>query len=90
MLDLIFVRDYLGNFSYYVINSPIVNLNKSGIRYLLTSACFDSGNNIDISTGKWITLNFKIEPFTIPQSTNVINENCKENNGWYKDKGLGF
>ena len=45
---------------------------------------------MDIPTVKWRTLNLQIEPFNFQLPIKVINENCTENNGRYKDKCLGL
>jgi hypothetical protein len=88
VVDLILVRDCLVHLSYNDIIKALENIKKSGIKYLLTTTFVDRKYNMDIPTGKWRTLNLQIEPFKFQLPIKVINENCTENNGRYKDKCL--
>lgn len=89
-VDMIFCRDCLVHLNYAEINNVLLNLKRSGSRYLLTTT-FPGRKNIDL-VGKdiWRTLDLQAEPFNFPAPLELINENCSEGNGAYRDKSLGL
>ncbi len=88
--DLIIVRDCLVHFSYADIFTAIKNIKSSGCKYFLTTTFPNHHLNHDIITGDWRTLNLQEKPFNFPNPILVINENCTEGNGKYKDKSMAL
>lgn len=88
--DMIIVRDCLVHLSYEDINSAIKNIKSSGSKYLLTTTFTDYHLNHDIVTGDWRPLNLQEKPFNFSSPILVINENCTEGNGEYKDKSMAL
>lgn len=87
--DLVFCRDCLVHFSYDDIKKAVANLKKSKSAYLLTTS-FPGCFNRDISTGEWRPIDLESEPFSFPPPLKLINENCTEENGRYRDKSMGL
>lgn len=88
-VDLILCRDCLVHFSYADIYLALRRFLDSGARYLLTTT-FPGRSNRDIATGDWRPLDFEREPFRFPAPLRVINEECTEFRGAYRDKSLGL
>jgi hypothetical protein len=88
--DMIIVRDCLVHLSYEDINSAIKNIKSSGSKYLLTTTFTNYHLNHDIVTGDWRPLNLQEKPFNFSSPILVINENCTEGNGEYKDKSMAM
>lgn len=88
--DMVIVRDCLVHLSYEDINRAIKNLKSSGSKYLLTTTFPEHHQNIDIVTGKWRPLNLQDKPFGFSTPVMVINENCTEDDGKYKDKSMAL
>ncbi len=88
--DLIIVRDCLVHLSNSNIFKAINNIKRSGSTDLLTTTFPDFNLNYDIVTGDWRRLNLEKEPFNFPLPLLVINENCTEKNGEYKDKSMAL
>ncbi|MCC5632043.1 hypothetical protein [Nostoc sphaeroides] len=66
------------------------NIKSSHIDYLLTTTFLNCEDNEDITTGDWRLLNLEKQPFNFPTPLLVINEQCTEGGGLYKDKSLGL
>ena len=88
--DLIITRDFLVHLSYEDIFAALKNIKSSGCKYLLTTTFPDHSLNYDIKTGDWRTLNLQQQPFNFPKPILVINENCTEGNGKFKDKSMAL
>jgi len=88
--DLLFIRDCFVHLSYDDIYSSIKNIKSSGCKYLLTTTFTNHHINKDIITGEWRPLNFQEKPLNFPNPILVINENCTEGNGDYKDKSMAL
>lgn len=88
--DIIIIRDCLVHFSYNDIFNSIKNIKSSGSKYLLTTTFTTCNFNYDIVTGYWRRLNLQKKPFNFPNPILVINENCTEGNGEYKDKSMAL
>lgn len=88
--DLIIVRDCFVHFSYSDISKSIKNIKKSGSRYLLSTTFQELEENSNIATGDWRPLNLRKKPFNFPDPMMIINENCTEENGKFRDKSLGL
>jgi len=88
--DLLFCRDCLVHLSYQDINKSIENIKSSGIKYLMATTFPDCEENKDITTGDWRILNLEKVPFNFPKPLFLLNENCTEGEGTYKDKSIGL
>lgn len=88
--DLIVVRDCLVHFSYIDIYKAIKNIKSSGSKFLFTTTFTDRDLNSDIITGEWRPVNLQKKPFYFPSPLLIINENCNENDGIYKDKSMAL
>lgn len=88
-VDLILCRDCLVHFSNADIFLTLRNFLDSGSRYLLTTT-FPGRLNQDIVTGDWRPIDFEREPFCLPPPQRLINEECTEFDGAYRDKSLGL
>ena len=75
---------------YSDISSAIKNIKQSKITYLLTTTFPNCELNEDITTGDWRLLNLEKQPFNFPPPLRLINEQCSEGGGLYKDKSLGL
>ena len=56
----------------------------------MTTTFTNYHNNFDIVTGDWRRLNLQEKPFNFPNPILVINENCTEGKGKYKDKSMAL
>lgn len=88
--DLIICRDCFVHFSYRDISKAVMNLHKSGIKYLLLTTVPDHSDNFNIKTGDWRALNFEEAPFNFPKPITKLTEGCTEQNGKYADKSLAL
>lgn len=89
-IDMIIVRDCLVHLSFEDINIAIKNIKSSGSKYLLTTTFTKYHQNHDIVTGDWRPLNLQEKPFNFSSPILIINENCTEGNGEYKDKAMAL
>ncbi|MBV8755446.1 MAG: class I SAM-dependent methyltransferase [Hyphomicrobiales bacterium] len=87
-VDLILCRDLLVHLDYSAAKRAIANFRASGSAYLLTTT-FPAHDNAQLD-GIWRPLNLQAEPFNFPPPLELINENCSENEGIYRDKSLGL
>ena len=88
--DLIIVRDCLVHFSNKDILNAITIIKSSGSKYLLTTTFTNHHMNFDIVTGDWRPLNLQDKPFNFAPPLMIINENCTECNGEFKDKSMAL
>lgn len=88
--DLVIIRDCLVHFQYDDIYKAISNIKTSGCKYLMTTTFTNYHKNYNIVTGDWRRLNLQEKPFSFPDPILVINENCTEGNGKYKDKSMAL
>jgi len=89
-VDLVFCRDCLVHLSFEDIGLGLDNIKKSGARYLMSTTFPDEKVNKDIPSGGWRPLNLTAEPFGFPEPVILLNENCTEAEGLFKDKSLGM
>jgi len=88
--DLLFCRDLFVHFSFADIRRALHNVQRSSITYLLTTIFPACTHNEDITTGDWRVLNLEAAPFQFPAPLRLINEQCTEGGGLYRDKSLGL
>lgn len=89
-VDLVFCRDCLVHFSFDDIFLALHNICDSQSELLLTTTFTDRKDNYDIVTGQWRVINLEVAPFMFPKPLKIINEECTERNGIYKDKSLAL
>jgi hypothetical protein len=87
---VILCRDCLVHLSFENIGRAIANFKRSGARVLLTTTFTDIAANADVEDGDWRALNFTRPPFGWPAPETLINEDCLEMDGAYRDKSLGL
>jgi hypothetical protein len=88
--DVIIVRDCFVHLSFADIFKALENIRSSGCKYLLTTTFPEHRVNYNITTGEWRTINLEKKPFNFQTPLLVINENCTEYNGKYKDKSMAL
>lgn len=86
--DLVFCRDCLVHLSFSHIFSSLKNIKASGSMYILTTTFTSRGNNEDMPTSKWRTINLQKPSFNFPQPISLIDEKCPVKG--FKDKHLGL
>ncbi len=86
--DLVFVRDCLVHLSYSDTKKALSNIIASRSRYLLTTSFVDRERNFNIASGEWRPINLEKQPYDFPPPIHVINENCTQDEGAYRDKSL--
>jgi hypothetical protein len=89
--DLILSRDCLVHLSYAQALATISNFKRSGATFMLTTTFTDRNENVDLKRKKtWRPLNLMLPPFSLSAPLRLINEDCSEENGKYRDKCLGL
>ncbi len=88
--DLLLCRDALVHLSFADAFRVIENVQRSPIPYLLTTTFPACEANEDITTGDWRPLNLEQPPFNFPPPIELIDEECTEGGGRYRDKSLGL
>jgi len=88
--DLLFCRDCFVHLSIADIFSALDRIKQSQITYLLTTTFPNCQENEDITTGDWRLVNLEKPPFNFPTPLRLINEQCSESGGLYRDKSLGL
>jgi hypothetical protein len=81
-------RDCLVHFSFKDINAALINLKRSGSKYLLTTTFPRVLINQYITTGAWRPVNLEKAPFFFPKPLMIINESYHK--GKYSSKSLGL
>jgi len=87
--DAILCRDALVHLSFANIERALENLRRSGAAWLITTTFPDWQANADCEDGDWRALNFERPPFNWEAPLELINENCTEAGGGWRDKSLG-
>jgi len=87
--DAILCRDCLVHFSFANIARTIENFHRSGATWLITTTFPEWQTNLDCEDGDWRALNFEQPPFRWGTSAELLNENCLEAGGGWRDKSLG-
>lgn len=88
--DLVLCRDCLVHFSFAHITQALVNISRSGARYLLTTNFSDRATQWDIATGDWRPINLLLPPFSFPAPVLSVRESCTEAGGRFADKSLSL
>ena len=86
--DVILCRDCLVHLSLADMQVALANISRSGAKWLLTTNFPSVTQNDDIVTGQWRPVNLTLPPLNLPQPTEIIAENCLENE--FADKTIGL
>jgi 2-polyprenyl-3-methyl-5-hydroxy-6-metoxy-1,4-benzoquinol methylase len=87
--DAILCRDALVHLSFVNIERALANFRRSGAAWLITTTFPDWQMNADCEDGDWRARNFERPPFNWDAPVELINENCTEAGGGWRDKSLG-
>jgi SAM-dependent methyltransferase len=87
--DAILCRDCLVHFSFANIAGAIENFRRTGATWLITTTFPEWQTNVDCEDGDWRALNFERAPFEWGVPRELLNENCMEADGGWRDKSLG-
>lgn len=88
--DLVFCRDCLVHLANRDALAALRNIAESGSKYLLTTTFPTRINTSDIATGQWRPINLTKEPFSLPEPMLIINEECTEAHGRFRDKSIAL
>jgi hypothetical protein len=87
--DAVLCRDALVHLSFANIERAIANFKASGAVWLIATTFPDWQANVDCEDGDWRALNFERAPFHWGSPVELLNENCLEAGGGWRDKSLG-
>jgi hypothetical protein len=87
--DAILCRDCLVHLSFANIERAVANFRASGAVWLIATTFPDWQANGDCEDGDWRALNLERAPFNFGPPAELINENCVEAGGGWRDKSLG-
>ena len=85
----ILCRDALVHLSFANVERAVANFRASGAAWLITTTFPEWQTNADCEDGDWRALNFEREPFDWGPPVELVNENCTEAGGGWRDKSLG-
>ena len=87
--DAILCRDCLVHLSFANIDRALANFRRSGAAWLIATTFPDWRTNAECEDGDWRALNFERAPFGWGPPVELLNENCQEAGGGWRDKSLG-
>jgi hypothetical protein len=87
--DAILCRDCLVHLCFANIERALQNFRQSGATWLITTTFPEWQQNLDCEDGDWRALNLERAPFFWGPPVELINENCLEAGGGWRDKSLG-
>jgi methyltransferase family protein len=87
--DAILCRDALVHLSFANIERAVANFRASGATWLIATTFPEWQTNGDCEDGDWRALNFERAPFDWGTPVELVNENCLEAGGGWRDKSLG-
>jgi hypothetical protein len=87
--DAILCRDALVHLSFSNIERAVANFRRSGAVWLIATTFPEWQVNRDCEDGDWRALNFEHAPFHWGPPFELVNENCTEAGGGWRDKSLG-
>jgi hypothetical protein len=87
--DAILCRDGLVHLSFANIERAVANFRASGAKWLIVTTFPEWQANADCEDGDWRALNFERAPFGWRPPVELLNENCLEAGGGWRDKSLG-
>jgi len=86
--DAILCRDCLVHLSFANIERAVANFSASGATWLIATTFPDWQANADCEDGDWRALNFERGSFHWGAPAELLNENCLEAGGGWRDKSL--
>jgi hypothetical protein len=87
--DAVLCRDCLVHLSFANIARASANFRRSGAAWLIATTFPEWQVNGDCDDGDWRALNFERPPFHWGPPAELLNENCREAGGGWRDKSLG-
>lgn len=87
--DAILCRDCLVHLPFKDIELAIENFRRTGANWLIATTFPEFLKNADCEEGDWRALNMEGSPFLWPKPIALLNEQCDEVGGAYRDKSLG-
>jgi 2-polyprenyl-3-methyl-5-hydroxy-6-metoxy-1,4-benzoquinol methylase len=87
--DAVLCRDCLVHLSFANIARAVANFRASGAVWLIATTFPEWQANADCEDGDWRALNFERAPFNWGPPVELLNENCLEAGGGWRDKSLG-
>ena len=87
--DAILCRDCLVHLSFANIIDAVANFRRTGARWLITTTFPELECNNDCEDGDWRALNLEKAPFCWRPPIELLNEQCDEAGGGWRDKSLG-
>ena len=87
--DAILCRDCLVHLSFANIERAVANFRASGATWLIATTFTGWQVNRDCEDGDWRALNLARAPFDLGAPVELVNENCTEAGGGWRDKSLG-
>jgi hypothetical protein len=87
--DAILCRDCLVHLSFANIERAVANFRASGAAWLIATTFPEWQVNADCEDGDWRALNFERAPFGWGLPVELLNEDCQEAGGGWRDKSLG-
>jgi len=87
--DAILCRDALVHLSFANIARTVANFRASGATWLIATTFPGWQTNADCEDGDWRALNFERAPFNWGAPVELLNEDCQEAGGGWRDKSLG-
>jgi len=88
--DVILCRDCLVHLPNIDVMNALLNIKRSGAKYLLTTTFDARKENADILAGQWRPINLQAAPFNLAPPTDFIDERCLEEDGQFNDKKLAL
>jgi hypothetical protein len=89
-VDLVLCRDCLVHLSFKDVKRAVANICDSRSKHLLTTTFTARVENSDKLTGSWRPLNLECSPFRFPPPIWLLDEECPDGDGVYRDKCLGL
>ena len=87
--DAVLCRDCLVHLSFANIARAVANFRRSGAAWLIATTFPEWRTNAECEDGDWRALNFERAPFEWGPPVELVNENCQEAGGGWRDKSLG-
>ena len=75
--------------SFANIERAVANFQRSGAGWLIATTFPEWQISLDCEDGDWRALNFERAPFDRGPPVELVNENCLEAGGGWRDKSLG-
>jgi hypothetical protein len=87
--EAVLCRDCLVHLSFANIERAVANFRSCGATWLIATTFPEWQTNRDCEDGDWRALNLQRAPFNWGAPLELLNENCTEAGGGWRDKSLG-